>query len=83
MKKQIICLLVVFVAAVTSAQNQNKRSEHFNLDSKVAIMGYDPVAYFKGKPEQGKKELSAAYQGIVYYFLILKNLFLKNKLLNY
>lgn len=73
MKKQIICLLVVLMAAVTSAQNQNKRSENFNLDGKVAIMGYDPVAYFKGKPEQGKKELSATYQGVVYYFSTAAN----------
>ncbi|HOZ75331.1 MAG TPA: YHS domain-containing (seleno)protein [Flavobacterium sp.] len=73
MKKQIIGLLVVLTMTVTWAQNQSKRIEQFNLDGKVAIMGYDPVTYFKGKPEQGKKELSAIHQGVVYYFSTTAN----------
>jgi hypothetical protein len=32
------------------SQSEGKRIDQFNLDRKVAIQGYDPVAYFK----QGK-----------------------------
>ncbi len=43
---------------------------HYNLDKgKVAIQGYDPVAYFEGgAPVQGRKEFRAAYGGGVYFF---------------
>lgn len=70
MKKRILVLLLVVVAAFnTSAQTENKRIAHFNIENKIAIQGYDPVAYFKqNKAVKGKKELAASYQGIVYNF---------------
>jgi hypothetical protein len=37
-------------------QSEGKRIDQFNLDRKVAIQGYDPVAYFKqGKALKGKR----------------------------
>ena len=46
-----------------------RRAAEFNLDGKVALKGYDPVAYFKsGKAVKGKKEIASAYQGVTYYF---------------
>ncbi|KAF2517560.1 YHS domain-containing protein [Flavobacterium salilacus subsp. salilacus] len=66
MKKQIvITVLLLFVSISAMAQ----KTEHRNLEKKLAIEGYDPVAYFKsGKPVKGKKELALNYDGAVYYF---------------
>ncbi|MFO0858736.1 MAG: YHS domain-containing (seleno)protein [Phycisphaerales bacterium] len=46
-----------------------------NVDEKgVAIMGYDPVAYFtQGKPVQGSMEFARMYQGATYYFASKEN----------
>lgn len=81
MQKLLIFLLSAFFSIMTTAQNGNKRTAHFNLENKVAIQGYDPVAYFKqGKAIKGKKDLAASYEGVVYYFSSAANkeLFLKN-----
>jgi len=83
MKKQIILLLVALVSFTAFAQGEARRAAQFNLDGKVAIQGYDPVAYFKqGKAAKGKKELAAAYEGVTYYFSTATNkeAFAKNPL---
>ena len=80
MKKQIIFLLAL-ISMAASAQNESKRLSNFNLENKVAIQGYDPVAYFKqGKALKGKKELSANNEGVVYNFATTANkeAFVKN-----
>jgi YHS domain-containing protein len=77
MKKQILMLLVVFVSATTFAQT----TKHINVKGKVAIQGYDPVAYFESnKAMEGKKEFTAEYNGATYQFSSENNkaLFLKN-----
>ena len=52
-----------------AAQSQAKRVANFNLQDKVAIQGYDPVAYFKQKKAvKGKKEFAVSHQGVTYYF---------------
>ncbi|WP_051929333.1 YHS domain-containing (seleno)protein [Flavobacterium sp. 83] len=82
-KKQILCLLVIFISLTTVAQTENSRLTHFNLEHKVALQGYDPVAYFKqGKAVKGKKELTATYEGVTYNFSmpVNKEYFLKNPL---
>ncbi|WP_052257257.1 YHS domain-containing (seleno)protein [Flavobacterium sp. AED] len=82
-KKQILYLFVVFISLSTFAQTENSRLTHFNLERKVAIQGYDPVAYFKqGKAVKGKKELTATYEGVTYNFSmpVNKEYFLKNPL---
>lgn len=62
-------LLVVFASSVSLAQNASKKISEFNLDNKVAIQGYDPIAYFKqSKAIKGKKEISANYEGVIYQF---------------
>lgn len=82
-KKQILYLFVIFISLTTFAQNESKRITHFNIEDKVAIQGYDPVAYFKqGKAVKGKKELTATYEGVIYNFSMPVNreYFLKNPL---
>jgi YHS domain-containing protein len=70
MKTRILFLAVAMALSVTAfSQSQAKRVSTFNLENKVAIQGYDPVAYFKqNKAVEGKKEIAAAFQGVTYYF---------------
>ncbi len=74
--KRILIYLAVFVFTTTVfGQNTTKRLTHFNLDKKIALQGYDPVAYFKQKKAvKGKKEMSFTFDGIVYYFSSNANL---------
>lgn len=70
MKKIILVLLIV--SNYINAQNVN--TKHYNLENKVAIQGYDPVAYFKqSKAVRGKKEISLNHQGVIYYFSSQEN----------
>jgi YHS domain-containing protein len=82
-KKKIIYLLISFISLSTFAQNESKRITHFNLERRLGIQGYDPVAYFKqGEAVKGKKELTATYEGVTYNFSMPVNreYFLKNPL---
>lgn len=80
MNKRILIFLVTFISVMTFAQNESKRIVEYNLEKKVAIQGYDPVAYFKGKPSKGKKEFLAIFQGVIYTFSTQANkeIFIKN-----
>ena len=81
MKKIILIFAFVLVVTTSFGQSVTTRIKEFNLDNKVAIQGYDPVAYFKqNKAVKGKKEISASNEGIVYYFAnqVDKELFLKS-----
>jgi len=81
MKKQILILFVALLSAVTYAQTAAKRAVDFNLENKLAIKGYDPVAYFtQKKAVKGKPAIAATYEGVVYNFSSQanKDLFLKN-----
>jgi YHS domain-containing protein len=73
MKKHIFILLVSFFGISISAQTAAKRLKEYNLDTKVALQGYDPVAYFKGKPAKGAKEISATFDGALYHFASIAN----------
>lgn len=79
--KKLTLFVLLFVSVVSFAQNDAKRITQYNLENKVAILGYDPVAYFnQGKAVKGKKEVSASYQGVIYKFSSNENkdAFLKN-----
>lgn len=81
MKLRNVFVAAVLFLSVSAIAQQAKRLAHFNVENKLAIQGFDPVAYFKqGKAVKGKKELSASYQGVVYYFASEtdKAAFLKN-----
>jgi YHS domain-containing protein len=56
---------VTIVAARGSASAQNLSGS----SPRVALKGYDPVSYFTdGKPKQGSKEFSFAYDDAIYWF---------------
>ncbi|GGH21300.1 YHS domain-containing (seleno)protein [Dyadobacter endophyticus] len=76
MKKQINILFLFLVLSATAfAQTPEVRKKQYNLESSgLAIGGYDPVAYFTmNKAVEGKKELSANYDGITYRFASKQN----------
>lgn len=78
--KYKLSILLLFFVCTSFSQSQAKRTTDFNLEKKVAIQGYDPVGYFKqSKGIKGKKEISANYEGVIYYFSSIenKNLFIK------
>ncbi len=69
MKKLSIILFLALLSAITFAQTTAKRVKEFNLENKVAIQGYDPVAYFtQKKAVKGKSVIAATNEGVVYYF---------------
>jgi len=75
-------ILLVAIASTTSfAQSAGKKISAYNVVNKVAIQGYDPVAYFKqGKAVKGKKEILSSYDGVIYQFSsnANKDIFVKN-----
>ncbi|WP_395049377.1 YHS domain-containing (seleno)protein [Flavobacterium sp.] len=73
MKKLILILLISFLGMSISAQTAAKRTSEFNLENKIAIQGYDPVSYFKGKPSKGKKEIATTFEGVIYNFSSVAN----------
>ena len=69
MKKSILILVVALLSATTFAQTTAKRTSEFNIEKKVAIQGYDPVAYFtQKKAVKGKSTITSSYEGVMYYF---------------
>lgn len=79
--KKLAVLVLVLISGISFAQNDAKRISQYNLENKVAILGYDPVGYFtQSKAIKGKKEISTTYQGVTYQFSSNgnKETFLKN-----
>ncbi|MEO8236232.1 MAG: YHS domain-containing (seleno)protein [Flavobacterium sp.] len=72
MKNLLFTLAILFT--ISSFSQSTRRLESFNLEKKVGIQGYDPVAYFKQKKAiKGKKELSFTYEGVIYNFSTKEN----------
>ena len=65
--RAILAALLLALACGVQAQN--------NVDSsRLALKGYDPVAYFtEGKPVQGKPEFTARHEGATYRFASAAN----------
>lgn len=69
MKKYVILFVLGIISLNSFSQSSIKRIAEFNLENKVALQGYDPVAYFTVKKAvKGKKEIAASYEGVTYYF---------------
>lgn len=79
--RKLFSIVFLFVSVATLSQNDAKRITQYNLESKLAIQGYDPVAYFKqNKPLKGKNDFTVSYMGVTYKFSsgANKEIFLKN-----
>jgi len=56
------------------AQTPGKPQVFTEFRSKLALDGYDPVAYFKGgKPVKGSKEHAATWKGATWHFVSAEN----------
>lgn len=56
-------------------KDSGKAIAHYNLGSdKLALAGYDPVAYFtENKAIKGKESINSTHRGVTYYFSIDEN----------
>lgn len=64
-----------FAAKLAELKGKPAALDQYNLGAdKVAISGYDPVAYFtQSKALKGRKELNAAHRGVTYQFASEEN----------
>lgn len=63
MKKALLLAIISLFFFKSQAQSI------FNLKKNLALEGYDPVSYFENnKPLKGKKEISASFKGVIYFF---------------
>ena len=71
MKRVSLVLLLIVVGFASRAQSVRD----LNLDDdRLALKGYDPVAYFKEKkPLKGKSSIKVEHEGVVYQFATQKN----------
>ena len=68
MKKQILILVMALLSATTFAQTVKYKEAKMD-GNKVAIKGYDPVAYFtESKAVRGKKSIVSIKGDKTYYF---------------
>lgn len=73
--KMLFTVIFSIVTLISFGQDaQQQRKSQFNLNSGVAVSGYDPVAYFKQqKAVKGTKEFAVFHQGVTYYFCSTEN----------
>lgn len=72
LKAMLLLVLVVF--NLSASAQKDIRVKKFNLDNKVAIQGYDLVAYFtQNKAVKGKKEFAVDADGVIYYCSSVEN----------
>jgi len=76
MRKFFIALSLAFAAfAVTAPAHADTAPVHTGLLSRVAVGGYDPVAYFTdGRPTRGTAQHRIMHQGYEYRFANAANL---------
>lgn len=68
-EKSIFILFIIFLSTTGFAQTAAKRQKEFNLENKVALQGYDPVAYFlQRKAVKGKSNITYTFEGVTYNF---------------
>jgi YHS domain-containing protein len=75
MKQLITAVALLFIqVTISHAQDQTSRLKNYNLEGKLAIQGYDPVAYFKQhEAVKGSKEWAVSHQDVLYYFSSVAN----------
>lgn len=69
MKKTFLTILITFLCIASFGQSRFQRAKHYNLEGKLGLQGYDPVAYFKQNDAvKGKVGLAETSEGVIYYF---------------
>ncbi|MFN8282735.1 MAG: YHS domain-containing (seleno)protein [Chitinophagales bacterium] len=80
MYKILFSYLLLLMTTNTHAQTNDVQVKNYNTNNKLAIDGYDPVAYFlQHKAVKGNKNFAVNVNGIIYYCSSQSNkdLFLK------
>ncbi|MDZ7899598.1 MAG: YHS domain-containing (seleno)protein [Arcicella sp.] len=73
--KTLLNLIVLALLTFNGfSQDVNFRKKEYSLTKGIAIEGYDPVAYFAGKPQKGKAANTYTYEGVNYQFANVINL---------
>lgn len=69
MRKLIAALALAFASLFAAPAYADQAPVYTGLLSRVAVSGYDPVAYFTdGRPVRGSQQFSTTYQGYEYRF---------------
>jgi YHS domain-containing protein len=69
-----IALLTLAAPAARADDKPHAAAAPHNVGKdRLALQGYDPVAYFDGQPAKGKPELTAEREGVVYRFASPEN----------
>ncbi len=66
MKKGLILVLLLVAGNISAQKNIFQKKG-------IAIKGYDVVAYFNGKAQEGAKEYTVTYHGVKYQFVNSEN----------
>ena len=73
----ILSLLLSFqVLATPTAEQPDRAVEHYNLENKLGLKGYDPVAYFEdqgGEAIKGDAKIATTYGDVMYRFASEEN----------
>ncbi|MDW3197074.1 MAG: YHS domain-containing (seleno)protein [Cytophagales bacterium] len=70
MKNQSLFYVILFLWSCSASAQK----EYIYSDSKGAIKGYDPVAYFTAaKPVKGKREITYTWKNAQWYFVSTQN----------
>ena len=72
--KNTLIFLFLICANFTFLNAQNKGANNNVANDRVAIQGYDPIAYFKSnKAIKGNKSIKLEHKNALYYFLNEEN----------
>jgi hypothetical protein len=70
LSRRSVLLAFSIVGAATAAGALAARTSAAAAENRVALSGYDPVAYFTdGHPEKGSAEYTAAFDDATYWFI--------------
>jgi YHS domain-containing protein len=74
MKVTILLLLSLASVHVFAQQDNATRKRNLNNENFIALRHFDPVSYFKSKPQKGTEKIQHEFKGITYYFVSQENL---------
>lgn len=74
MKTVLNLSLLTLLTFAGFSQDVNFRKKEYLLENGLAISGFDPVAYFLGKPQKGKAAHAYTYEGVKYQFANATNM---------
>jgi YHS domain-containing protein len=74
MKITMLVILLLASFNMNAQQDNATRKRNLNTENFIALRHFDPVSYFKNKPQKGTEKIQYDYNGITYYFVSQENL---------